>query len=51
MLVHLSELRCLGVPYLVPLEDLRRRNLTRGRLATGKERDPRLRPRDTRNQR
>lgn len=51
MLVHLSELRCLGVPYLAPLEDLRRRNLTRGRLATGKERDPRLRPRDTRNQR
>ncbi len=51
LLVHLAELRCLGVPYLAPLAELRRRNLLRGRLATGKERDPRLHPWDSRNQR
>ena len=50
LMVHLAELQCLGVPYLAPLAELRRRNLLRGRLATGKERDPRLHPRDGRNQ-
>lgn len=50
LLIHLSSLTCLGVPYLAPFAGLRNIELLRNRLARKKERDPRLNPQDRRNQ-
>lgn len=51
LLVHLSSLTCLDVPYLAPFSKLRRMDILRDRLVKQKERDPILRPQDMRNQR
>lgn len=50
LLIHLSSLTCLGVPYLAPFAGLRNMEILRSRLAGKKERNPRLHPQDRRNQ-
>ena len=51
LLVHLSGLTCLGVPYLAPYNQLQGASLLRPRLFQGKLRSWRLHPEDRRNQR
>ncbi len=50
LLVHLSGLACLDVPYLQPFARLRQVNILRPRLKFSKSRNPSLNPQDRRNQ-
>ena len=50
LLVHLSTLTCLDVPYLAPFSGIKRASILRGRLFKNKLRNPDLRPEDGRNQ-
>lgn len=50
LIVHLSELTCLEVPYLAPFHDPRPRAVLRPRMILEKFRNFRLRPMDGRNQ-
>lgn len=51
LLIHLSMLTCLDVPYLAPFSEVCGASILRGRLVRQKRRDPLLRPKDERNQR
>lgn len=50
LVVHLSELECLGVPYLAPFHAPGGQTVLRRRMAFAKYRNSRLHPRDRRNQ-
>ena len=50
LLIHLSGLSCLGVPYLAPFSDGEGMCIIRKRLKFLKNRDPRLHPKDRGNQ-
>lgn len=50
LLIHLSGLTCLGVPYLNPFSRVWGIHLLRSRLTRQKQRDPALHPKDGRNQ-
>ncbi len=51
LLIHLSGLTCLGIPYLAPFSGIKRASILRGRLFKNKRRNHNLRPEDGRNQR
>jgi hypothetical protein len=51
LLIHLSGLTCLGVPYLAPFSNGRGIFVLRKRLALKKDRNAELNPLDRRNQR
>jgi hypothetical protein len=51
LLIHLSGLTCLGVPYLAPFSNARSISILRKRLVMEKERNAVLKPLDRRNQR
>lgn len=50
LLIHLSSLTCLGVPYLAPFDRMKRVSILRPRLNRMKMRNPDLNPQDRRNQ-
>ena len=50
LLIHLSGLTCLGVPYLAPFSQMENVELVRKRLLFQKYRQKRLRPADRRRQ-
>ncbi len=50
LLIHLSGLTCLGVPYLAPFSEAEGAPILRWRLKFQKYRNARLRPEDVRNQ-
>jgi spore germination protein KA len=51
LLIHLSGLTCLGVPYLAPFSNVKEISLLRSRLKLKKDRNVDLDPMDRRNQR
>lgn len=51
LLIHLSGLTCLGVPYLAPFSNVRDVSILRRRLNMKKDRSADLNPQDRRNQR
>ena len=50
LLIHLSNLTCLGVAYLAPFAKVKNASLLRSRLFVSKQRNPDLHPEDGRNQ-
>lgn len=50
LIVHLSGLTCLGVPYLAPFSRVRGASILRRRLFENTQRNPDLKPMDRRNQ-
>ena len=51
LLIHLSGLTCLDVAYLAPFSDVHGASIFRKRLREQKQRNPKLKPEDGRNQR
>ena len=51
LVIHLSGLMSMGVPYLAPFQSAEDGAVVRHRLARDKFRNPRLHPEDRRNQR
>lgn len=50
LVIHLSGLTCLGVPYLAPFSRMKNTSVFRTRLKFSKQRDESLKPEDGRNQ-